>query len=71
MSVPREVSIIGFDGVHEAERAGLTTVAQPTEQMARLAIETILDGVLMIREAVPATLRIGTTTGTPPLSQQG
>jgi DNA-binding LacI/PurR family transcriptional regulator len=70
MSVPREVSIIGFDGVHEAEQAGLTTVAQPTEQMARLAIETILDGVPMIREAVPATLRIGTTTGKPPLSQQ-
>lgn len=68
MSVPRDVSIVGFDGIHEAEHAGLTTVVQPAKHMARLAIEAILDRVPMVREAVPATLRTGTTTGTPPRS---
>jgi DNA-binding LacI/PurR family transcriptional regulator len=66
MSVPRDVSLIGFDGVHEAEQKGLTTIAQPTDQMARLAIEAILDGVPMIRESIPATLRTGTTTAKAP-----
>lgn len=65
LDVPRDVSIIGFDGVPGAEEAGLTTVVQPAERMARLALECILDRVPIVRELAPATLRVGRTTGRP------
>ncbi len=46
MRVPDDVSVIGFDGVPEAELAvpGLTTVQQPFDAIAELAVSSILDG---------------------------
>lgn len=46
LRVPDDVSVIGFDGVPEAEIAvpSLTTVQQPFEAIAELAVASILDG---------------------------
>jgi LacI family transcriptional regulator len=43
--VPEDLSIVGFDDIPMAAYAtpSLTTVRQPIEQMAKLAVETVLD----------------------------
>jgi len=45
--VPDEVSVVGFDGSRVAglHRIGLTTVAQPVEQLAQLSVELLLGRV--------------------------
>jgi len=45
LAVPGDVSVIGFDGVPEAATAapGLTTMAQPLEEIAGRAVAAILD----------------------------
>jgi DNA-binding LacI/PurR family transcriptional regulator len=47
-SVPDEVSVVGFDGSRVAalHRIGLTTVAQPVDQLAHFSVELLLDRVL-------------------------
>ena len=47
ISVPGDVSVIGFDGVPEGETSAppLTTVAQPIAAMGRRAAEMILQGI--------------------------
>jgi LacI family transcriptional regulator len=44
LSVPEDVSVIGFDDTWEAEQVhpGLTTVRQPLEQMGRIAAQILL-----------------------------
>jgi LacI family transcriptional regulator len=46
--VPDEVSVVGFDGSRVAalHRIGLTTIAQPVEQLAYISVELLLDRVL-------------------------
>nr|WP_222857374.1 LacI family DNA-binding transcriptional regulator [Rhizobium herbae] len=46
--VPGDVSVIGFDDVPEAATAspGLTTIAQPLDEIARRAVSAILGGAL-------------------------
>jgi LacI family transcriptional regulator len=43
--VPEDLSVVGFDDIPMAAYAipSLTTVRQPIEQMAKLAVETVLD----------------------------
>ena len=45
--VPDDVSVVGFDGSRVAglHRIGLTTIAQPVEQLARFTVELLLDRV--------------------------
>jgi LacI family transcriptional regulator len=45
--VPDDVSVVGFDGSRVAalHRIGLTTVAQPVEQLAQLSVELLLDRI--------------------------
>ncbi|MFC0285703.1 LacI family DNA-binding transcriptional regulator [Kaistia hirudinis] len=45
LKVPEDVSVVGFDGVPEAERSDppLTTIAQPIERMGREAVAMILE----------------------------
>ncbi len=43
LSVPGDVSVIGFDGVPEAEAANLTTMAQPIAEIGRQAAIAILE----------------------------
>jgi DNA-binding LacI/PurR family transcriptional regulator len=43
--VPEQLSVIGFDNVDAAEYTGLTTVAQPLEEMGRLGADLLLRAV--------------------------
>jgi LacI family transcriptional regulator len=47
LRVPQDVSIVGFDDVPMAglARIGLTTVAQPRDELAKLGIDTIADRI--------------------------
>jgi LacI family transcriptional regulator len=50
--VPEELSVIGFDNVEAAGFTGLTTVAQPLEEIGRLGADLLLRAVS--GEAVPS-----------------
>ena len=68
LSVPGDLTITGFDGVPEAERAGLTTVRQPVKEKGRIAGEMLLqrgDRNRPRRVTLPTELIIGTTSATP------
>jgi len=54
VDVPGDVSIVGFDGQQRALEAGLTTVAQPVEALARLAAEA---AVALASGPAPAALQ--------------
>jgi DNA-binding LacI/PurR family transcriptional regulator len=41
--IPEDLTVTGFDGVLEAERAGLTTVSQPVLEKGRVAGQLLLD----------------------------
>ena len=75
IGVPQDLSIVGFDDVTLAglARINLTTVAQPKEMMARLAVDTLaarVEGKLqgeIVRQIVDCTLVVrGSTARQPP-----
>lgn len=47
LKVPEQLSVVGFDGIHAAFWTGyeLTTVRQPVNQMARAAVEILMDRI--------------------------
>jgi len=47
LEVPAQLSVVGFDGIHAAFWTGyeLTTVRQPVNQMARAAVEILMDRI--------------------------
>ncbi|KAA2262339.1 LacI family DNA-binding transcriptional regulator [Solihabitans fulvus] len=57
LRVPQDLTITGFDGIHEAERAGLTTVRQPVLEKGRAAGKLLLDAHERTR---PRTVTLGT-----------
>jgi DNA-binding LacI/PurR family transcriptional regulator len=74
LKVPDDLSIVGFDDIETAglARISLTTVAQPAEELAALAIETAIalardetDGVRPLTLLKP-TLVVRGTTGPAP-----
>jgi DNA-binding LacI/PurR family transcriptional regulator len=68
LTVPEELTITGFDGVPEAERAGLTTVWQPVLEKGKAAGELLLergDRSRPRRITLPTELRTGRTSGAP------
>ena len=68
ITVPDQLTITGFDGVPEAERAGLTTVWQPVLEKGKVAGELLLDRGDRIRPrrvTLPTELRIGRTSCAP------
>jgi len=69
VSVPGDVSIVGFDGVPEGAMSppGLTTIAQPMTEMGRRAASAILnfDGTVR-REMLPVELVVRGSTASPP-----
>jgi DNA-binding LacI/PurR family transcriptional regulator len=67
-AVPGDVSVVGFDGVPEAATAqpGLTTIAQPLEEIARRAASAILDDALSCAQGtLGVTLVIRGSTARP------
>jgi DNA-binding LacI/PurR family transcriptional regulator len=73
LSVPEDLTITGFDGVPEAERAGLTTVRQPFLEKGRVAGELLLqrgDRNRPRRVTLPTELRVGTTSAEPRADQR-
>jgi DNA-binding LacI/PurR family transcriptional regulator len=69
MSVPGDVSVVGFDGVPESgtSRPGLTTIVQPMVEMGRRAVSAILefDGTVR-RETLGLELVVRNSTAPPP-----
>jgi DNA-binding LacI/PurR family transcriptional regulator len=63
--VPEDLTVTGFDGVLEAERAGLTTVAQPVLEKGREAGRLLLDRSEPTGRIVmlPTELLVRTTSG--------
>ena len=64
--MPDQLTITGFDGVPEAERAGLTTVRQPLLEKGRVAGELLLergDRNRPRRVTLPTELIVGATSG--------
>jgi len=47
LDVPEEIAIVGFDGIHAAFWTGyeLTTIRQPVNQMAKAAVEILLERI--------------------------
>ena len=68
LAVPDALTITGFDGVPEAERAGLTTVRQPVLEKGRVAGQLLLqrgDRNRPRRVSLPTELIVGTTSAPP------
>jgi DNA-binding LacI/PurR family transcriptional regulator len=68
LRVPEDLTVTGFDGIHEAERAHLTTVRQPVLEKGRAAGKLLLDvGERTRPRAVnlPTELIIGSTSAPP------
>lgn len=67
LSVPQDVSLIGFDGIDEAELSdpGLTTIAQPLREIGRRAVASILAGTPPGRQVLPLELIVRGSTAAP------
>jgi DNA-binding LacI/PurR family transcriptional regulator len=73
LSVPDQLTITGFDGVPEAERAGLTTVRQPVLEKGRVAGELLLERGERNRPrrvTLPTELVVGATSGRPRIEER-
>jgi DNA-binding LacI/PurR family transcriptional regulator len=60
LAVPRDVSIVGFDGIAVGElgRIALTTVAQPEDALATRAVAALLDRIDRGHDAPPEQQRL-------------
>ena len=68
LAVPRDVSVIGFDGVPEGAAADppLTTIRQPILDLGRRAVQVILEhGGEVRRETLDVELLVRASTGPP------
>lgn len=68
LRVPADLTVTGFDGIAEAERAGLTTVRQPVLEKGRAAGELLLASADHLTARVitlDTELRIGNTSAPP------
>ena len=71
ISVPGELSVIGFDDIEVASYVGLTTVRQPLVESGRRGARILLDvlagrSVAPLRELLPLELVVRSTTGPAP-----
>lgn len=67
--VPDEVALVGFDGTHDGAYTWppLTSVAQPVEEMARAAVDALIDGLPSeMRRLCTPTLTIRRSCGCEP-----
>ena len=71
ISVPGELSVVGFDDIEVAAYVGLTTVRQPLVESGRRGADILLDvlaghGIAPLRELLPLELVVRGTTGSAP-----
>jgi DNA-binding LacI/PurR family transcriptional regulator len=62
IDVPRRLSVVGWDGTPEGERAGLTTVSQSLRDQGRLCAELVAAGATGVVEPQPWRLIVRNTT---------
>jgi DNA-binding LacI/PurR family transcriptional regulator len=68
LSVPGDLSVIGFDDVAMAEPVGLTTVRQPTALKGRIAAQLLVDaigGKPSASQQLPVELVVRSSTAPP------
>ncbi|WP_306991720.1 LacI family DNA-binding transcriptional regulator [Amycolatopsis thermophila] len=73
LRVPADLTVTGFDGIAEAERAGLTTVHQPVLEKGRAAGKLLLSSGDHVKPRIitlHTQLRIGTTSAPPRTMEQ-
>ncbi|GAA2790906.1 LacI family DNA-binding transcriptional regulator [Saccharopolyspora taberi] len=72
LRVPEDLTVTGFDGIVDAERAGLTTVRQPVLEKGRAAGRLLLESSEpgRAREVVLETQLITGETAAPPRSRE-
>lgn len=70
VSVPGELSVVGFDGLDVSPYVGLTTVAQPLEESGRRGVERLfaaMEGARdPVEEELAVRLEVRRTTAPPP-----
>jgi DNA-binding LacI/PurR family transcriptional regulator len=71
LSVPGDLSVVGFDDIEIADFAGLTTIRQPLALTGTRGVERLLDliegrPIGPLREVLPVELVVRSTTGVPP-----
>jgi DNA-binding LacI/PurR family transcriptional regulator len=71
LRVPDDVSVVGYDDIPAAERAGLTTIRQPVFDKGRMAGEMLLAfierrSVPQRRVLLPTELIVRSSTALPP-----
>jgi len=73
LRVPADLTVTGFDGIPDAQRAGLTTVHQPVLEKGRAAGRLLLVDNERLEPKVitlPTELRIGTTSAPPRTAEE-
>lgn len=70
LSVPSDLSVVGFDDIPDAARHGLTTVAQPLNTIGSMALTMLLDllagrTIGTIQHKLPTQLVVRATTAPP------
>ncbi|MEJ2856739.1 MULTISPECIES: LacI family DNA-binding transcriptional regulator [unclassified Saccharothrix] len=68
LNVPHDLTVTGFDGIREAEQAGLTTVRQPVLEKGRAAGKLLLDSAERSRPrsvTLSTELVLGSTAASP------
>jgi DNA-binding LacI/PurR family transcriptional regulator len=73
LRVPQDLTVTGFDGIAEADRAGLTTIKQPVLEKGRAAGKLLLGAVehSRPRQIILATeLIVGSTSASPRTAEE-
>jgi DNA-binding LacI/PurR family transcriptional regulator len=73
LRVPQDLTVTGFDGISEADRAGLTTVKQPVLEKGKAAGKLLLGAVehARPRQIILATeLIVGSTSASPRTAEE-
>lgn len=73
LSVPEDLTVTGFDGVPDAERAGLTTVRQPVREKGEVAGRLLLERGERSRPrrvVLPTELVVGATSRAPRVEER-
>ena len=72
LEVPRDISVVGFDGTEDANRGALslTTVVVPLAEITEMAVDMLVDRIEdptrpAVSQVLPVQLRLGESTASP------